>query len=185
MSIFALILLAFAMSTDAFAAAIGKGVKINRPRLSFALKIGLLFGTIEAITPLIGWLIGRAASSYVEAWDHWIALIILSGLGVYMLLESFQPAEEESTSQQQSFILLCITALGTSIDAMAVGASLALIDVNIAIASALIGVATFSMLNFGFILGSALGTLIGKRAEAFGGIVLVSVGVWIFASHTL
>ena len=67
MSIFALILLAFAMSTDAFAAAIGKGVKINRPRLSFALKIGLLFGTIEAITPLIGWLIGRAASFYAVA----------------------------------------------------------------------------------------------------------------------
>ena len=69
MSIFALILLAFAMSTDAFAAAIGKGVKINRPRLSFALKIGLLFGLIEATTPFIGWFIGRAASSYVEAWD--------------------------------------------------------------------------------------------------------------------
>jgi len=68
---------------------------------------------------------------------------------------------------------------------MAVGASLALIDVNIAIASALIGVATFSMVTMGIMLGSALGTLIGKRAEAFGGIVLVSVGFWIFASHTL
>ncbi len=95
MSIFALILLAFAMSTDAFAAAIGKGVKINRPRLSFALKIGLLFGLIEATTPFIGWFIGRAASSYVEAWDHWIALIILSGLGIHMVLESLKPAEEE------------------------------------------------------------------------------------------
>ena len=185
MSIFALILLAFAMSTDAFAAAIGKGVKINRPRLSFALKIGLLFGLIEATTPFIGWLIGRAASSYVEAWDHWIALIILSGLGIHMVLESLKPAEEESTSQKQSFILLCITALGTSIDAMAVGASLALIDVNIATAATLIGIATFSMVTIGIMLGSVMGTLIGKRAETFGGIVLVSVGTWIFVSHTL
>ena len=95
MTIFALILLAFAMSTDAFAAAIGKGVKIKRPRLSYAIKIGFIFGVIEASTPVIGWFIGRAAASFVEAWDHWIALIILSGLGVYMILESLQPADDE------------------------------------------------------------------------------------------
>ena len=157
MSIFALILLAFAMSTDAFAAAIGKGVKIKNPRFSFAIKVGFTFGLIEAITPVIGWIIGHAASSYVEAWDHWIALIIL----------------------------LCVTAFGTSIDAMAVGASLAFVDVNIMTASGLIGLATFLMVTTGIMLGSLMGSLIGKRAETFGGVILISVGMWIFTTHTL
>ncbi|MDC8830538.1 manganese efflux pump MntP [Alteromonas gilva] len=186
MSIFALILLAFAMSTDAFAAAIGKGVKIKNPRLGFAIKIGLTFGLIEAITPIIGWLIGRAAATYVQAWDHWLALVILCGLGVYMIIESLQPvSDEESQSPKQSFVLLCVTACGTSIDAMAVGVGLALVDVNIAVAAALIGLATFSMVTIGIMLGSAMGSLIGKRAETFGGVVLIAVGMWIFASHTL
>lgn len=186
MTIFALILLAFAMSTDAFAAAIGKGVKIKRPRLSYAIKIGFIFGVIEASTPVIGWFIGRAAASFVEAWDHWIALIILSGLGVYMIFESLQPADDEDDrGQKQSLLLLCFTALGTSIDAMAVGVGLALVDINIALASALIGSATFLMVTVGIMLGSAMGSLIGKRAETFGGIILIAVGIWIFASHTL
>ena len=185
MSIFALMLLAFAMSTDAFAAAIGKGVKIKNPRFSFAIKVGFTFGLIEAITPVIGWIIGHA-SSYVEAWDHWIALIILTGLGVYMVFESFQPAiDDESKTQKQSFILLCVTAFGTSIDAMAVGASLAFVDVNIMTASGLIGLATFLMVTTGIMLGSLMGSLIGKRAETFGGVILISVGMWIFTTHTL
>ena len=186
MNILALILLAFAMSTDAFAAAIGKGVKIKHPRLSVALRIGLTFGLIEATTPIIGWLIGRAAATYVEAWDHWIALIILSGLGLYMIKESLQPAEDDDdASEKQSFLLLLLTACGTSIDAMAVGVGLALVDVNIAVAAGLIGLATFMMVTIGIMLGSVMGSLIGKRAETFGGIILIVVGGWIFASHTL
>ncbi|MEQ3639037.1 MAG: manganese efflux pump MntP family protein [Alteromonas sp.] len=186
MNILALILLAFAMSTDAFAAAIGKGVKIKKPRLTYAVKIGLTFGAVEATTPIIGWFIGRAASAYVEAWDHWIALIILVALGIYMIRESFSSVEDEdSTPQKQSFILLLITACGTSMDAMAVGVGLALVEVNIAIAALLIGMATFTMVTIGILLGSALGSLIGKRAEAFGGVILILIGIWIFVSHTL
>jgi len=183
---FALILLAFAMSTDAFAAAIGKGVKIKKPRFGYALKIGLTFGLVEAATPIIGWFIGRAASGYVEAWDHWIALVILVALGAYMIRESFAPIEDEyNAPQKQSFALLLITACGTSIDAMAVGVGLALVEVNIAIAAMMIGMATFTMVTIGILLGSALGSLIGKRAEAFGGFILILVGSWIFVSHTV
>ncbi|WP_420936143.1 manganese efflux pump MntP family protein [Alteromonas sp. A081] len=186
MNFFALILLAFAMSTDAFAAAIGKGVKIKKPRLSYAVKIGLTFGAVEATTPIIGWFIGRAASAYVEAWDHWIALVILVALGAYMIRESFAPIEDEDNApQKQSFVLLLITACGTSIDAMAIGVGLALVEVNIAVAAMMIGMATFTMVTIGILLGGALGSLIGKRAEAFGGVILILVGVWIFVSHTV
>ncbi|HCI2672577.1 TPA: manganese efflux pump, partial [Pseudomonas aeruginosa] len=72
-----LIFLAFAMSTDAFAAAIGKGSSLDRPRLSEALRTGIIFGVIEAITPLVGWLLGQAASQFVADWDHWIAFVLL------------------------------------------------------------------------------------------------------------
>jgi Predicted membrane protein len=85
MSPFSILLIGLAMSTDAFAAAIGKGVAMGRPRLSDALRTGLIFGVIEAITPVLGWLLGKAAAVYVQAWDHWIAFALLLGLGLHMI----------------------------------------------------------------------------------------------------
>lgn len=87
MNITSTALLALAMSTDAFAAAIGKGAALNNPKLSQALRMGLIFGIIEAITPLIGWAIGRVATQYVATWDHWIAFTLLVILGIHMIYE--------------------------------------------------------------------------------------------------
>lgn len=180
----ALILLAFAMSTDAFAAAIGKGASLKEPRLPDALRIGLIFGSIEAITPLIGWLIGKSASSYVEAWDHWIAFSLLMGLGLHMIYEGVKPGVEDTEKpSRQSFLKLSLTAIGTSIDAMAVGVGLALIDVNIWIAAGLIGLATTFMVTLGVMVGRVVGSVLGHRAEIFGGVMLIGVGVWILSSH--
>lgn len=180
----ALLLLAFAMSTDAFAAAIGKGASLNRPHLSEALRIGLIFGSIEAITPLIGWLLGRSAATYVEAWDHWIAFSLLVGLGSHMLYAGLKPgAVETEKPTRDSFFKLSLTALGTSIDAMAVGVSLAFISVNILLAAALIGLATTIMVTLGVLLGRVVGRLCGHSAEALGGLTLIGVGLWILASH--
>jgi len=180
----ALILLAFAMSTDAFAAAIGKGASLKNPRLSAALKMGIIFGTIEAITPIIGWLIGKSAASYVEAWDHWIALFLLVSLGLHMIYEGLKPdAGTVEKSVKQSFLKVALTALGTSIDAMAVGVGLAFVDVNILLAAALIGLATTLMVTLGVMLGRAVGSVIGHRAEIFGGVMLIGVGFWILSNH--
>ena len=82
MSPISILLIGFAMSTDAFAAAIGKGSSLDRPRLSEALRTGIIFGVIEAITPLVGWLLGQAASQFVADWDHWIAFVLLVLLGL-------------------------------------------------------------------------------------------------------
>lgn len=186
MNFIALTLLAFAMSTDAFAAAISKGVKIKNIQLIDALKLGAIFGLIEAITPIIGWWIGQTASSYVETWDHWIALVLLCGLGIHMIYESFQVEDDDNTeSKNQSLPLIILTAIGTSIDAMAVGVSLAFIDVKIEIAALMIGSATFIMVTIGAMLGGVLGNIIGKRAETFGGLILIIVGVWLFFEHTI
>lgn len=181
----ALLLLALAMSTDAFAAAIGKGASLKKPRLPDALKIGLIFGSIETVTPLIGWLIGKSAATYVEAWDHWIALILLVALGLHMIYAGLKPQSEDGAEKPSKHPVskVVLTAVGTSIDAMAVGISLAFIDVNIFLAAALIGLATTGMVTLGIMLGRIVGSLLGRSAEIGGGINLMGVGVWILAGH--
>ena len=180
----ALLLLAFAMSTDAFAAAIGKGASLKNPRFPEALRIGLIFGLVETITPLIGWVIGKSASSYVEAWDHWIAFSLLLALGFHMIYEGLKPDETDvEKPNTRSLFKLCLTAVGTSIDAMAVGVALAFIDVNIWLAAALIGLATTVMVTLGVMLGRVVGSVLGHRAEIFGGLTLIAVGGWILSSH--
>src|SRR5690606_40037137 len=85
MTFISTLVIAFAMSTDAFAAAVSKGAALTRPRLSEALRTGIIFGVIEALTPLIGWALGSIAAPYVRAWDHWIAFIVLGILGLRMI----------------------------------------------------------------------------------------------------
>jgi putative Mn2+ efflux pump MntP len=176
--------LSLAMSTDAFAVAISKGASIQKPTLRQALRIGLIFGVIEGLTPIIGWLLGQAAAPYVEAWDHWIAFGLLVALGAKMIHESFDKADgDEQKGADQSAWVLAITGLATSIDAMAVGASLALIGVNIYATAAAIGFSTFVMVTIGIMVGRALGAVIGKRAELIGGVVLVIIGSVILYEH--
>ncbi len=172
------------MSTDAFAAAIGKGAALKKPRLSEALRTGIIFGVIEAITPLIGWAIGRGAAQYVTAWDHWIAFTLLAILGIHMIYAGLKNTESvQEKPNHHTFIVLAITAFATSIDAMAVGVGLAFINVNIIITAAAIGLATFIMVTIGFMLGRALGIIVGKRAEIFGGVVLIGIGSYILYEH--
>lgn len=180
----ATLFLAFAMSTDAFAAAIGKGATLHRPRWREALKTGLIFGVIEALTPIIGWFLGKAAAQYVAAWDHWIAFTLLSVLGARMISNSFkvgEAAEEKPT--KHAFWLLALTGFATSIDAMAVGAGLAFVDVNIYSTAAAIGLATATMVTIGVMVGRVVGSVVGRRAEFAGGIVLIAIGIIILVEH--
>ena len=180
----ALVFLALAMSTDAFAAAIGKGSSLHKPRFIEALRTGLIFGVIEAITPMIGWAIGHAATRWVENWDHWIAFTLLVALGLHMIWNGVKhEAEEEQKPQQHSFMILAVTAVATSIDALAVGVGLAFVNVNILVAAAAIGLATMTMVTLGVMLGRVLGHLVGKRAEIVGGVVLMLVGATILYEH--
>ena len=172
------------MSTDAFAAAIGKGSSLHKPHLGEALRTGLIFGVIEAATPIVGWAIGRAASQCVESWDHWIAFGLLVALGLHMIYNGVKEEhEEQERPTQHSFMILAITAFATSIDAMAVGVGLAFVNVNILIAAAAIGLATLVMVTIGVMLGRVLGTVVGKRAEIVGGVVLMLVGATILYEH--
>ncbi len=185
MNFIAVVLLALAMSTDAFAAAVGKGTALQNPRWSEALRTGLIFGVIEAITPIVGWALGRAAADYVRQWDHWIAFVLLLLLGSRMIVAavrtSGEPEAEKPTSH--GFWVLATTGFATSIDAMAVGVGLAFLDVDIFPIAAAIGFATFVMVTVGVMVGRLLGKIAGRWAEAVGGVVLIGIGSAILFAH--
>jgi putative Mn2+ efflux pump MntP len=185
MNISATILLAFGMSMDAFAASIGKGATLHKPKFSEALRTGLIFGAIETLTPLIGWGLGMLASQFVLEWNHWIAFVLLVFLGGRMVIEGFRgnSDEDEAPQHRHGFWLLVTTAIATSLDAMAVGVGLAFLQVNIIATALAIGCATLIMSTLGMMVGRFIGPLLGKRAEILGGIVLIGIGAQILWAH--
>lgn len=184
----AIAVLSLSMSADAFAAAIGRGAQ-HRPTLPQALRSGLVFGVIEAITPLIGFALGVAAASFVEAVDHWIAFGLLGAVGGKMIWEALKPedeAEEEAEAKKavsRGLVALVATAVGTSIDAGAVGVGLALLGSNIWLIAACIGFTTFSLATLGLLIGKAAGTRLGKIVELVGGVALIALGLKILLEH--
>lgn len=180
MSFWAILLLALAMSTDAFAVAVCRGVSLKSTPFFGALKVGVLFGFVEAITPILGWFIGYIALQYIENWDHWIIFAVMLLLGLNMIYHSFKEENDENDDQKplssKSFLILVLTAISTSIDAFAIGVGLALASVNIYFASTMIGLATCIMVTIGLLLGKKIGCLIGKKASFIGGIVLIIIG---------
>ncbi|BDH45484.1 putative manganese efflux pump MntP [Salmonella enterica subsp. enterica serovar Choleraesuis] len=178
------VLLALGMSMDAFAVSIGKGATLDKPNFREALRTGLIFGVIEAITPLIGWALGLLATRFVMSWSHWIAFGLLLFLGLRMLVEGIRGAEDDAPPpQRHSFWLLATTAVATSLDAMAVGVGLAFLNVSIIHTALAIGCATFLMTTIGMMVGRFIGPLLGKRAEILGGLVLIGIGCEILYSH--
>ncbi|MGC6400851.1 manganese efflux pump MntP family protein [Sphingomonas sp. FW199] len=184
-------LLSFSMSADAFAASVGRGAA-SRPSLTAALRGGLVFGVVEAITPLIGWTLGLIAAGWVEAVDHWIAFGLLALVGGHMILQSFGAEEGDASDtaprsapiRASGAMALIATAIGTSIDAAAIGVGLAFIGVNIWLIAASIGMTTFAMTTIGLYLGGSVGTRLGKRVELLGGVMLIGIGLFILADHT-
>ncbi|HBR2172239.1 manganese efflux pump MntP [Klebsiella pneumoniae] len=185
MNLSATILLAFGMSMDAFAASIGKGATLHKPKFSEVVRTGLIFGAIETLTPLVGWGLGMLASQFILEWNHWIAFILLVFLGGRMIVEGFRGDSDEACEapHRHGFWLLVTTAFATSLDAMAVGVGLAFLQVSIVTTALAIGCATFIMSTLGMMVGRFIGPLLGKRAEILGGIVLIGIGSEILWSH--
>ena len=184
MNLSATLLLAFGMSMDAFAASMGKGATLHKPKFSEALRTGLIFGAIETLTPLIGWGLGMLASQFVLEWNHWIAFILLTFLGGRMVIEGIRnDVDEDEPVHRHGFWLLVTTAIATSLDAMAVGVGLAFLQVNIIATALAIGCATLIMSTLGMMIGRFIGPLLGKRAEILGGVVLMGIGAQIMWSH--
>lgn len=184
MSIVSTAVLALSMSADAFAVSVGKGASLQRPCLRDAFRKGAIFGIVEAITPILGWCAGVAASTYIAAIDHWVAFVILGAVGGKLVYEGIRGGqEEEKPNKGHGLGLTILTAFGTSIDAMAVGVTLAFLPVNIWATAASIGTATCLMVTIGIMTGQYIGRKIGKYAEIVGGIGLMAIGTGILCDH--
>lgn len=175
--------LALSMSADACAAAIGRGAA-HRPSFGAAVRTGLVFGAVEAVTPLIGWALGLAAASFVAAVDHWIAFILLSIVGAKMALEGLTRDADAPPAIGRGLFALLVTAIGTSVDAAAVGVTLAVLNVEIVAVALAIGCATFTLATAGLLLGRAVGARFGAMVEVAGGLALIALGLKILVEHT-
>ncbi|CAM3403767.1 manganese efflux pump MntP [Xenorhabdus nematophila] len=186
MNVYTTLILALALSMDAFAAAVGKGASLHRPRFREAIRTGIIFGLVEACTPLVGWSLGLYASQYIMEWDHWIAFSLLFILGCRMIIESFKnepDVPQKNAPQRHSSVTLVLTAIATSLDAMAIGVGLAFLQVNILHTAMTIGLMTMVMATLGMLIGRYIGPLLGKRAELIGGLVLIIIGFNILFEH--
>ncbi|AKH64947.1 MULTISPECIES: manganese efflux pump MntP [Photorhabdus] len=185
MNMYATLILALALSMDAFAVAICKGAALHKPHFREAIRTGLIFGLVEACTPLIGWSIGLYASQYIMEWDHWIAFTLLFILGCRMITESFKANQEEKCESpcRHNLMVLIATAIATSLDAMAIGIGLAFLQVNIVHTAMAIGMMTMIMATLGMLIGRYIGPLLGKRAEFIGGFILIAIGFNILFEH--
>lgn len=168
------IILAVALSMDAFAVSIGLGAKKYSPGL--ALKAGLFFGIFQAFMPFIGYLGGKGVLGWIDAYAHWIAFGLLALIGAKMIYEGVHEGIEEDISNITNKVML-ILAIATSIDATAAGFSLTLLDANPYIACFVIGAMTFAFSWFGVSIGKKSGTWLESKAEIFGGIVLILIGI--------
>lgn len=186
---FEIILIAVSLALDAFAVSVSSGISVPGFSWRQAVKMGCWFGFFQFAMPLMGWLLGTSVSTYIEAVDHWIAFGLLLLIGGKMVVEALKKscgAEEESAPTSLTARRLCVLAVATSIDALAVGVSLAFVaNVNILSASLIIGAVAFALSVLGGMVGRNLGCLFQKRAELVGGLVLIGIGVKILVEHTM
>lgn len=168
-------ILAIALSMDAFAVSIGLGSKNVKKTSSLAILSAIYFGLFQALMPLIGFLGGKGVLGWIENYAHWIAFFLLLLIGGKMIYESVAEGIEEDIAQITHKVML-ILAIATSIDAMAAGFTLTLLEVNPFIACGVIGVTTFVFSWIGVFVGARSGTWLESKAELLGGIVLILMG---------
>lgn len=179
-----LLLLAVGLSMDAFAVSICKGLATSKATLRGSILCGTWFGGFQALMPLIGFFLGTLFAETIEAFDHWVAFLLLAIIGGNMLREAFSPGEDETHDADFSAKTMFIMAVATSIDALAVGISLAMAgNVNIWIAVLLIGIITFIMSAVGVKIGNVFGSRYEKKAQAAGGFILILLGLKILLEH--
>ncbi len=173
--------IAMSMSADAFAASLSKGAGAHRVRFAEIFRTSLIFGSVETIAPVIGWTIGLAASAAIAAVDHWVAFGLLSIIGIRMFRDGLTRAPHSRPVRRHGLGMTVLTAIGTSLDAMAVGVTLAVVNADIWLPALSIGLATFFMSGIGMVVGRVVGEALGRAAEIVGGLLLISVGTLILA----
>ena len=176
-----LLLLSLGLAMDAFAAAVAQGAS-SRPSRKTALRMSLAFGLAQAIMPLLGWALGIAFAAIMASAAHWIALALLTILGLRMIKEGLDRDPEEPMKELSLWPLL-VVAIATSIDAAVAGITLPTIGAPIVLACVVIGLTTSLLTYPGVYLGALVGARIGKWAEVLGGLILIGIGIKIFVAQ--
>lgn len=201
MSLLELFIIAIGLSMDAFAVAICKGLAMKKAYFKDAIIVGLYFGIFQAVMPLIGYSLGEQFQDKITSIDHWIAFILLGIIGINMIRESRSVEDEiavDSIAEEGmetccieanysnclSFKNMCVLAIATSIDALAVGITFAFLKVNIIHAVSLIGTVTFTLSIIGVKIGNIFGAKYKSKAEFAGGLILLLMGIKILLQHT-
>lgn len=179
----ALVLISIGLAMDAFAVSICKGLAMREPTVRSMVIVGLWFGVFQALMPVIGYALGTAVYDFISDFDHWVAFILLALIGVNMIREGLSK-EDEDVDDSLAFRTMLLLAIATSIDALAVGISLAMDGSNIYVSAAVIGIITFVISAVGVRIGGVFGNRYGKHAEIAGGIILILIGLKILLEHT-
>ena len=177
-----LLLIALSLAMDAFAVSTACGVQIGVIRYGFVLRVALAFGFFQFAMPVIGWLAGSTFSAFLQAWDAYVAFGLLVLIGGRMMWESFRDDSAAAKDPTRGWNLL-ILAVATSIDALAVGLSLAFLDVSIWFPAVVIGIVAAILSAVGALFGCRLGHSFGVWAERAGALVLIGIGVRILVQH--
>ena len=183
MGIISILLIAVGLAMDSLAVSISGGIVMRPFCMRQSLRLALTMGIFQGGMTLLGWLMGVSFSSYITAFDHWIAFILLGFLGGKMIYESF--GEEETTISSFSTKTLLTLGVATSIDALAVGVSMAFLKTRIYFPAFIIGFVTFALSLIGVISGYRFGKIKGINVELFGGIILIAIGVKILIEHLM
>ena len=183
MGIFSILLTGFALSMDAFAVSVTKGMTLKKINLSIATKIAFLFGLFQAVMPLIGWLFGMNFELYIRSIDYWIAVFLLSFLGIKMIIEAIKNDDNDNSTYLDNKELI-ILSIATSIDALAVGVTFAFLNIDIIPICVSIGVITFLVCFIGVLIGKKIGFVFKNYAQIIGGIILILIGLNILNEHT-
>lgn len=180
-------LLALGLSADAFAVSVTNGICSKKVTKKDALLTGITFGFFQALMPVLGFTLGNTFSDFVSRYSHWIALFLLGAIGVNMLSEVIKDWKNPETSCPATNVFtarnLIIQGVATSIDALAAGVSLAVLDINIFTSAFIIGAITLLLCLVGVEIGKRFGTLLGLRARIIGGFILIALGLKIFIEN--
>lgn len=179
------ILIGFGLSADCFAVALSVGASGRVFSARHMLKVALAFGIFQMAMPLIGWLVGQTVVEFISQYDHWLAFVLLAFIGGKMIYEFIRDQKEAEAVDINKWGTLITLSIATSIDALAVGLSFAVLKINILLAAAIIGMVSFAVSAFSYWLGRKVSSLVGRWALLAGGIILISIGIRILVTHMI
>ena len=185
MNFFSILLIAIGLGVDAMSVAVAAGALLGRPSWPAAMRMSFSFGFFQFVMPLIGWSVGRTVSRHIESLDHWVAFGLLVFVGGKMIHEAFRQkrTDQAAVSDPTRGWTLLMLSIATSVDALAVGLSLAFLGEAILFPSVVIGIVAFVMTWLGMVFGARAGRLFGKKVGLAGGAILIAIGIKILLEH--